>query len=80
MNDLKFKKLLLNYNGIVLESNFDGNTWIGAEMTISAFCRSHGNLQPKSVDSIPFFLAKDGKHVYFAKELIDNTMIRKKGR
>lgn len=78
MNDLKFKKLLLNYNGIVLESNFDGNTWIGAEMTISAFCRSHGNLQPKSVDSIPFFLAKDGKRVYFSQELLDSFSLAKK--
>ena len=78
MNDLKFKKLLLNYNGIVLESNFDGNTWIGAEMTISAFCSSHGNLQPKSVDSIPFFLAKDGKRVYFSQELLDSFSLAKK--
>ena len=47
-------------------------------MTISAFCRSHGNLQPKSVDSIPFFLAKDGKRVYFSQELLDSFSLAKK--
>jgi hypothetical protein len=78
MDSILFKRLLLNYNGIVLEESFKGTAWVGKEMTIPEFCGCHGDLQPKLINSQPCLLAKDGKHVYFVKELIDSFNIAKK--
>ena len=64
-----YNKFLLNYNGKVIEDNYDGNIWVGSEMTESAYAALHGEYELGLLDNSHYLLAKDGTCAYFVQEL-----------
>ena len=64
-----YEKLLALYKGKVVDDTYDGNVWIGSEMTLSAYVALHGDYELRLIDNSHYLMAKDGTCACFMQEL-----------
>ena len=64
-----YENLLALYKGKVVDDTYDGNVWVGSEMTLSAYVALHGDCELRLIDNSHYLMAKDGTCACFMQEL-----------